>query len=65
MIAVIFAFEHCTDLSTLLCIFTSLDGSFNYVSVIQTVLRSPELAREKMDKLNKNHSNELSGSMKV
>jgi hypothetical protein len=30
------------------------DESFNYVSVIQTVLRSPELAREKMDKLNKN-----------
>jgi hypothetical protein len=29
------------------------DGSFNCASVIQTVLRSPELAREKMDKLNK------------
>jgi hypothetical protein len=46
------------------------DGSFNYVSVIQTVLRSPELARKKWTKLIKifnyvNQRNELSDSMEL
>jgi hypothetical protein len=46
------------------------DGSFVYFSVIQTVLRSLEMDREKMENLMNifnyvNHGNELSVSMKL